>query len=317
MEYLNPDQIKTANPYLRMGTDVSQLEKSIRTIGLINPLMVDENNVLLAGGRRFQAMLNIGLTEIPVTRVSGNELKKELISIDENLVRKDLNQIELEANLRRAKTLYAQLNDDEVNLLLGKDESDDESIVVMEEKSEENVEVLAPERFVKEMSKRTGLRPKQIVDAIRRDEKASSTVKKMRGAGELSVSQTNELIKLNEEDQEELIDIVHGKTVKEIREIVKEARKSGVESAKVVAQNQNPRATEWKQLEVALKKVNQIFARLELENAFPEGKSAQKIKDLIFDFKSTLKKWPGEEMDDYGHLNASTIQSQPTENTIN
>ena len=60
IETLNLDLIKMENPYLRLGTDVSTLERSIETIGLIAPLIVNEKNVLLAGARRWQALKNLG-----------------------------------------------------------------------------------------------------------------------------------------------------------------------------------------------------------------------------------------------------------------
>jgi ParB family chromosome partitioning protein len=37
MEKRRLDELKVTNPYLRLGTDVSELEKSIKTLGLIAP----------------------------------------------------------------------------------------------------------------------------------------------------------------------------------------------------------------------------------------------------------------------------------------
>lgn len=110
MEIRKLSELKATNPYLRLGTDVSELEKSIQALGLIAPLVISENNVILAGARRYQALLNLGYTEAPVIIVQKGELEKELISIDENLVRKDLSKIEIESHLRRAKEIYQSLN---------------------------------------------------------------------------------------------------------------------------------------------------------------------------------------------------------------
>jgi ParB family transcriptional regulator, chromosome partitioning protein len=110
------NDLKATNPYLRLGTDVSDLEKSIQTLGLIAPLVISTDNVILAGARRYQALLNLGYTEAPVMVVDRGPLEKELVSIDENLVRKDLSKIEIESHLRRAKEIYQNLNphEDEV-----------------------------------------------------------------------------------------------------------------------------------------------------------------------------------------------------------
>ncbi len=59
--------------------------------------------MILAGARRFQALLNLGYTEAPVVIVNKGELERELVSIDENLVRKDLSKIEIEGHLDEQK----------------------------------------------------------------------------------------------------------------------------------------------------------------------------------------------------------------------
>ena len=108
METRKLRELKATNPYLRLGTDVSELEKSIQTLGLIAPLVISKDNVILAGARRYQAMLNLGFTETPVMIVDGNALEKELVSIDENLVRKDLSKIEIESlcQCRRCQRIH-------------------------------------------------------------------------------------------------------------------------------------------------------------------------------------------------------------------
>ena len=109
MEFIKLKKLSVENSYLRLNTDVSDLEKSIETLGQLSPLLIDQDNYLLAGGRRYTALKNLGREEVWIKRVDGDSLHKELISIDENLVRKDLDKLELEANLRRAKELYTTL----------------------------------------------------------------------------------------------------------------------------------------------------------------------------------------------------------------
>ena len=193
METRKLNQLKATNPYLRLGTDVSDLEKSIQTLGLIAPLVISTDNVILAGARRYQALLNLGYTEAPVMVVDKNQLEKELVSIDENLVRKDLSKIEIESHLRRAKEIYQKLNPD-ADLEVEKEEEDTDAPKVKKV-------VLPAEKFLQMVSEKTGLSPKQIHEAINRDEMAASSVKDARLKGELSLSQTNEIVRLNKEDQ--------------------------------------------------------------------------------------------------------------------
>jgi len=69
------------------------LAKSIEQVGLIHPLSINKDNELLAGGRRYSAIKKLGWDKVEVTVVDNSELEQELISIDENLVRKPLSKL--------------------------------------------------------------------------------------------------------------------------------------------------------------------------------------------------------------------------------
>ena len=53
MELISIDSIKTKSSYLRVETNIEKLKKSIETVGLISPLVINQNNELIAGGRRY------------------------------------------------------------------------------------------------------------------------------------------------------------------------------------------------------------------------------------------------------------------------
>ncbi|MFL5784517.1 MAG: ParB/RepB/Spo0J family partition protein [Bacteriovoracaceae bacterium] len=252
METRQLSELKATNPYLRLGTDVTELEKSIKTLGLIAPLVITEDNIILAGARRYQALLNLGHAEAPVMVKTGTALEKELVSIDENLVRKDLSKIEIESHLRRAKEIYLELNPPQP-----KPEPTPEEAAV-------EIEVLPAQEFLEMVSEKTGLSPKQIHEAINRDEKASEAVKEARKAGELSVGQTNEIVKLNKEDQEEAIEIVKELPVKDIRKFVKMAKAEGIDRA-IARTPVDPRQREFQEFDQQLKKVIKKLKQFELE----------------------------------------------------
>lgn len=255
METRKLSELKANNPYLRLGTDVSELEKSIQTLGLIAPLVISKENVILAGARRYQAMLNLGFTETPVMIVDGNALEKELVSIDENLVRKDLSKIEIESHLRRAKEIYQELFP--------------EPEVVETKSEDENVEkvTLPAEKFLTMVSEKTGLSPKQIHEAINRDEMAAPEVKEARKNGELSLSQTNEIVKLKKEDQQAAIDHIKELPVREIKKFVKIAKVKGVNEA-IEATPSLPYQREYQEIDRALKKLIKKIKQLRLEGIF-------------------------------------------------
>ena len=268
--------LKATNSYLRLGTDVSDLEKSISTVGLIAPLVISTDDVILAGARRYQALLNLGYTHAPVVVIDKGELEKELISIDENLIRKDLNKIEIEGHLRRAKEIYQTINPDEESLQ--PEDIDTESKVV-----------LPAEKFLNIISEKTGLSPKQIHEAINRDEMASAEVKEARQAGELSISQTNEFVKLTKEEQKKSLNHIKTLPVREIRSFVKLAKVQGVEEA-LRGTPKLPHAREFNEIEMTLKKLTKKLKQLELEGItlehFPTH--VQKAFNDVIHFSKTL-----------------------------
>lgn len=260
MEIRKLNELKATNPYLRLGTDVTELEKSIQTLGLIAPLVISPDNVILAGARRYQALLNLGYTEAPVMVIDRNPLEKELVSIDENLVRKDLSKIEIEAHLRRAKEIYQELNPEVESPAALADAPKEE-----EEDAQKVKKVVLPaEKFLNMVSEKTGLSPKQIHEAINRDEMASPMVKEARRNGELSLSQTNEIVKLNKEDQQVAIEHIKELPVREIKKFVKIAKTQGVQEA-ITATPNLPYQKEFQEIDQALKKLIKKFKQLEIE----------------------------------------------------
>lgn len=246
MEIKKLKDLKATNAYLRLGTDVSELEKSIQTLGLIAPIVISPDNVILAGARRFQALLNLGHTEAPVIIVDKGALESELVSIDENLVRKDLTKIEIEGHLRRAKEIYQKLNP------------------VEETETQKDIMVLPAEKFLNLVSEKTGLSPKQIHEAINRDEMASTSVKEARKKGYLSISQTNEIVKLKKEEQQKSLSHLQSLPVREIKKFVKIAKTKGVEEAIKDTPN-NPHARELLEIEITLKKLLKKLKQFEIE----------------------------------------------------
>jgi ParB family chromosome partitioning protein len=266
--------LKATNPYLRLGTDVSDLEKSIGTLGLIAPLVISTDNVILAGARRYQALLNLGHTEAPVIVVEKNALEKELISIDENLVRKDLSKMEIETHLRRARAIYQELHPEpEVKA----EPAVVEGVVV---------EVLPAQEFLTMVSEKTGLSPKQIHEAINRDEMAAPAVKEARKNGELSVTQTNEIVRLSKEDQEEAIEHVKLMPVKDIKKFVKLAKAEGIDRA-IARTPVDPRQKEYQDFDGLLKKVIKKLKQFELEG-ITSGELPDVTQDLLLDLMTIM-----------------------------
>lgn len=80
--------------------DVQGLADSIAKYGLLHPVVMDDQNRLVAGGRRLAACKLLGWEEIEARHI-GELTEKQLreIELEENLRRKDLTEIEKSRNM--------------------------------------------------------------------------------------------------------------------------------------------------------------------------------------------------------------------------
>lgn len=89
---------------------VAELAESIKEVGLLNPIVVTEECVLVAGAHRLEACKSLGWTKIPATAVKLSGLLAELAEIDENLCRNELTALEQSEHLHRRKQVYEALH---------------------------------------------------------------------------------------------------------------------------------------------------------------------------------------------------------------
>ena len=118
--------IKDLIPYINNSrthdeTQVTQIASSIKEFGFTNPLLIDDDNGIIAGHGRLQAALKLKLSEVPCIRLSGlTEAQKKAYVIADNKLAlnagwdMEMLKIELEA-----------LQEDDFNLeLLGFDDDE-------------------------------------------------------------------------------------------------------------------------------------------------------------------------------------------------
>jgi ParB family chromosome partitioning protein len=77
--------------------DLTELASSMEGIGLLNPIVIDSNNYLIAGYRRLTAARKLGWQEIEARVVDVRDKKTLLmIEMEENTTRRDFTPEQLE-----------------------------------------------------------------------------------------------------------------------------------------------------------------------------------------------------------------------------
>lgn len=89
---------------------VKKLADSIRELGLLNPVTIDQGNHLIAGLHRLEAARLLGWEKVECTVCSLDGLQAELAEIDENIIRSGLPAIEYGEMLLRRKEIYESIH---------------------------------------------------------------------------------------------------------------------------------------------------------------------------------------------------------------
>jgi ParB family transcriptional regulator, chromosome partitioning protein len=81
------EDIKIDKRFRKDVGDIKKLANSISEVGLLHPLVLNENNELVAGQRRLEACKLLGWSEVPVNIVNLKDIVKG--EFHENANRKD------------------------------------------------------------------------------------------------------------------------------------------------------------------------------------------------------------------------------------
>ena len=86
--------------------DISKLMESLKTYGLMNPILINSSRELIAGRRRFEAVQRLGWKSIEAHIVdSSSEVDELEMEIDENLHRRNLSAVELAEGMSRLEKI--------------------------------------------------------------------------------------------------------------------------------------------------------------------------------------------------------------------
>ena len=91
--------------------DIEDLARSIQSYGLIQPIVLTDENVLIAGGRRLSAHKALGKTTIDVCyRSTLSEDERVILELEENVRRKDFDWRERVRSIRNIHLIKKRLN---------------------------------------------------------------------------------------------------------------------------------------------------------------------------------------------------------------
>ena len=91
------------------GQKIQEIAESIKICGLINPITVDTDLYLICGWHRWKAYELLGFSTIPAVIKDTTELRGELIEVEENLSRNELNHIEVAEHINRREEILNEL----------------------------------------------------------------------------------------------------------------------------------------------------------------------------------------------------------------
>lgn len=231
---------------------ISELSESIKELGLLNPITVEEKDgkyYLIAGAHRLQAVKKLGYSEIECNVVSfENSLLSELAEIDENLVRNELHYIDRADELSKRKRIYEKLYPET------KKGAFNQHTKVLNA----NLANSKP-TFVEDTMNKTKESTRSIYRSITRAEKIIPEAKQVIKEKDLPKIQADALAKMNEDEQNIFVEKVKSGEVKDVTDFKnlkkKEEREKDIERQKrdiEIAQKNQPEKSNKKYASIVL-----------------------------------------------------------------
>lgn len=215
---------------------VKELADSIRELGLLNPLTIDRDYVLIAGLHRLEAVKALGWEDVECTVSSLEGLAAELAEIDENIVRSDISTLEYGEILLRRKEIYETLHPEtkegiaqaiSMNRTLGNNVSDKMSVT--------------SKSFVQDTAEKLGVVPRTIERQIQTAKNLMPETKEIIKKSDQKISKEAASFccsRLGPEQQKEAAALLAAKEIRTVDEYT--AKVKGAQEAEIPAQSNLP-----------------------------------------------------------------------------
>lgn len=94
-----------------LSLDDASMERSIAKHGVLNPIIITRDNVLVAGERRTEFSRKLGISDIPVRYIDELSLTElKIIELEENIKRLDLDWRDIVRSTKEIHQLYKSIN---------------------------------------------------------------------------------------------------------------------------------------------------------------------------------------------------------------
>jgi ParB family chromosome partitioning protein len=190
---------------------VEELKDSIKKIGLIYPIVVDGDFKLIAGAHRLEAMKQLGEYEILCNvKFDLTNADKELIEIDENLIRNELHFTERSDLLLRRKQIYETLYPE---TKVGQFGNKGGQVL---EKTESD---FSKPSFVTDTSEKTGRSETVIKEELQIAKNLQPEEKQIIREADIPKTDALQLARMTQEERKPVIDLIAKGEIKRIREV--------------------------------------------------------------------------------------------------
>lgn len=115
IEFVSPDRITIKrDERQRKEINIGSLIPSIRSKGILHPILVEDDYTLVAGERRLATAIFLAFEEVPVRKMGDlTELEAQIVELEENFRREDLTWQEQAQAMLRIHQLYVAQHDED------------------------------------------------------------------------------------------------------------------------------------------------------------------------------------------------------------
>jgi ParB family chromosome partitioning protein len=192
---------------------VYELAESIKQVGLFHPITVraDDNGnyTLIAGAHRLEAFKLLGKESIESKVIMKNDLQTELIEIDENLIRNELNYVQRSDLLTRKKEIYEELY------------PETKREATLKQNRNANIAEREKPSFVEDTAAKTGLSKRTIETEIQISKNVIPEAKPVLQEQNIPKTEAIKLARETPEEQKKIIPIFESGQTKKVEEAKK------------------------------------------------------------------------------------------------